>query len=99
MKKEIAKLREPFDNKVYAIPYAGDLFEKQANILLSKVEAKLAKELLEIVDLAVSKREKEIVEMIEKYGVEMQGGNPLPTVQLAVIKDILSLITKNKIIN
>lgn len=35
--EHIKKLREPFDHKVYAIPYAGELFEEQAKKLINYI--------------------------------------------------------------
>jgi len=37
IKNFIEKLRKPFDQKVYAIPYAGDLFEEQAKKLIKMI--------------------------------------------------------------
>lgn len=37
----LKKLRKPFDEKVYAILYAGDLFEEQARKLLEEVEKEI----------------------------------------------------------
>lgn len=51
IKRKMKRLREPFDAKVYAIPYAGDLFEKQAQ---------------KLIDLAIAERDKNILDMIKE---------------------------------
>ena len=46
--KIIKKLRVPFDSKVHAIPYAGNLFEEQAKKLVQKAEQKVMKRVEEM---------------------------------------------------
>ena len=48
IEKTLKKLREPFDCKVYAIPYAGDLFEKQTRDLLYQKHSLLLKAVREM---------------------------------------------------
>ena len=85
------KIREEKLNTLKSMLWELGHTDKDAHHVIEYVD--------ELLKSQEQKLREELVGKIEKYGTDMQGGNPLPTVQQAVIQsviqEVLSLIKNN----
>lgn len=86
----IKKLRKPFDNKVHAIPYAGNLFEEQAKVLADEV----LKEIESILDSFCVMVKNELKQQrLDGFSLD---GTDFDEVFKSAEKTILSTLSPNK---